>query len=95
MEAIVAPGATFEHAHELPSSTVRPVTKSVGNKGGNNGAHGGKGDSWRCGDSAWEKSKVFADEKKDDLVTTQANKRILVVNTAQGTRKFVKLSEYR
>lgn len=92
MEAIVAEGATFEHAHELLVSTVRPAAKSVGNKSGGNSGSGSK-ESWRSGDSAWRKSKFFAEERKAASDLAGENRMIMVV--INGKSRFVRQSEYR
>ena len=86
----ITPGASFSTARELPCSTVRPAAKTVSAKTSGNGVKKPKG---ICGDTAWEKSKFFAEEKKADHVISEASKMIMVL--VNGKCRFVRLSEYR
>lgn len=86
----ITPGVTFGSARELPNSTVRPASKNVSIKSSGNGVKKPKN---ICGDTAWEKSRVFADERKADHGITEENKMILVLSN--GKARFVRLSEWR
>jgi hypothetical protein len=87
MKGTVAPGATFENAHELPNGTIRPGGKQVSNKSGGNGVK-------KKTPRAWMPAKMEAELKKADLEATMANRRILVIE-GDGRRHFVKLAEYQ
>jgi hypothetical protein len=90
MDGTVAPGATFENAHELPNSTARPGGKHVAHRSDGNGV---KKPRKNGGDTAWDHSKLKTEEGKASQAITEANKKILVI-TPHG-RRFVNLAEYR
>ena len=88
MEVVeITPGVSFESAVSLPNDRQRPVNKSVGRKGST-------GNGTRKRARMTLPGKLAAELAKADQDITAANKRILVIDMAQGSRRFVKLSEY-
>lgn len=90
MEIIeVVPGVKFEHPVELPSSSVRPSSKSVGHKSSGNGTRKARNPL-----TPVVTGKLAAELAAEARKVTEANRMIMVVSPA-GKRTFVRLSQYR
>jgi hypothetical protein len=86
MEVVEIKDATFSTAREIPPGRVRPQAKSVGHKGMT-----GNGQRKKTNKVSLP-GKMAADLATADRNITEANKRMLVIDMAAGTRNFVKIA---
>jgi hypothetical protein len=91
MEAIVAEGATFEHAHELPNKGGQPAAKQEKSSPGGNSGGTGKGNITSRFIPKPAGRILTEMQVADREIQTASLMKLVLVN---GKRKFVRASEY-